>query len=156
MAPRGQPAYLDALKLLARRDLSEAQVRQRLERRQHPSGAIDAALDRLRADRVVDDGRVAEAMARTQMTVKRRGRLRVRRHLEQAGISPATARRVTDELFGAADPDALIEASLARRLRNRGPIDEAEFQRLYRYLIGQGFEPVRVLAVLRQRKQHQR
>jgi hypothetical protein len=30
--------------------------------------------------------------------------------------------------------------------------DDREFNRLYRYLIGQGFEPDRVLALLRKRK----
>ena len=40
-------AYIDALRMLARRELSEAQVRQRLARRQHPAAAIDEAVARL-------------------------------------------------------------------------------------------------------------
>jgi regulatory protein len=143
-------AYLDALRLLGRRELSEAQVRQRLQRRQHAPEDIDAAIDRLRAERAIDDVRVAEAIARTQTAVKRRGKLRVRRQIEQAGVSAATAKRVTDEVFEALDPEALIAASLARRLRGRDRIaDAAEFSRLYRYLTGQGFEPDRVLATLK-------
>jgi SOS response regulatory protein OraA/RecX len=44
----------------------------------------------------------------------------------------------------------LLEAALERRLRGRTTIDdEKEFNRLYRYLIGQGFEPDRVLTRLR-------
>jgi regulatory protein len=143
-------AYLDALRMLGRRELSEAQVRQRLQRRQHAPEDIDAAIDRLRAERAIDDVRVAEAIARTQTAVKRRGKLRVRRQIEQAGVSAATAKRVTDEVFEALDPEALIAASLARRLRGRERIaDAAEFSRLYRYLTGQGFEPDRVLATLK-------
>jgi regulatory protein len=143
-------AYIDALRMLGRRELSEAQVRDRLQRRQHDPGEIDAALERLRSERAVDDVRVAEAIARTQTGVKRRGKLRVRRQIEQAGVSPAIARRVTDEVFEALDPEALIAASLAKRLHGRDRIaDPAEFSRLYRYLVGQGFEPDRVLAVLR-------
>jgi SOS response regulatory protein OraA/RecX len=43
--------------------------------------------------------------------------------------------------------------SLARRLRGRDRItDDREFQRLYRYLIAQGFEGDRVLELLRQRR----
>jgi regulatory protein len=143
-------AYIDALRMLGRRELSEAQVRQRLQRRQHSPEDIDAAVDRLLAERAIDDVRVAEAIARTQTGVKRRGKLRVRRHIEQAGVSAAIAKRVTDEVFEALDPEALIAAALAKRLRGRERIaDAAEFSRLYRYLTGQGFEPDRVLATLR-------
>ena len=143
-------AYVDALRMLGRRELSEAQVRARLQRRQHTPEEIDTAVDRLRAERALDDVRVAEAIARTQTSVKRRGKLRVRRQIEQAGVSAAIARRVTDETFDALDPEALIAAALAKRLRGRQHLaDDAEFSRLYRYLIGQGFEPERVLAVLR-------
>jgi regulatory protein len=142
-------AYIDALKMLGRRELSEAQVRQRLARREHAPDAIDTAVARLREERAIDDARAAEAIARTQTSIKRRGKLRVRRQIEQAGIQPATARRAVDEVFGALDPDALLEASLARRLHGREQIaNEAERRRLYRYLIGQGFEPDRVMEAL--------
>ncbi len=92
-------AYLDGLRMLARRELSEAQVRQRLARRGHEPESIDAAVERLKSERAIDDVRVAEAIARTETTVKRRGRLRVRRQIEHAGIAPATARRAVDEIF---------------------------------------------------------
>ena len=145
-------AYLDALKMLARRELSEAQIRQRLERRQHDRDAIDAAVSRLREERAIDDVRVAGAMARTETSVKRRGKLRVRRQIEQAGILPATARQAVDEVFGALDEDALLDAALGKRLRGREQIaDDAELRRLFRYLIGQGFEPDRVMALLKKR-----
>jgi regulatory protein len=143
-------AYIDALKMLGRRELSEAQIRQRLARREHAPDAIDTAVARLREERAIDDVRTAEAIARTHTSIKRRGKLRVRRQIEQAGIQSATARRAVDEVFGALDPDAQLEASLEKRLRGREPIaDEAGFRRLYRYLIGQGFEPDRVMAALR-------
>ena len=143
-------AYLDALKMLARRELSEAQIRQRLARREHAADDIDAAVERLRSERAIDDRRVAEAIARTQSSIKRRGKLRIRREIEHAGISRATARTVVDEIFADVDADALLEQALAKRLRGHGKIDgEKELNRLYRYLVGQGFEPDRVLAALR-------
>ena len=139
--------------MLARRELSEAQVRQRLARKGHEADAIDAAVTRLREERALDDARVAEAIARTQTAVRRRGKLRVRREIESAGITGATARHAVDEVFEGLDPDALLQASLAKRLRGREAIaDDAEFRRLYRYLIGQGFEPDQVLRALTARK----
>ena len=145
-------AYLDALKMLARRELSEAQIRQRLKRREHDPDAIDAAVSRLREERAIDDARVAGAIARSETSVKRRGKLRVRRQIEEAGILPATARRAVDEVFGALDENALLDAALGKRLCGREAIaDDAELRRLFRYLIGQGFEPDRVMSLLKKR-----
>ena len=145
-------AYLDALKMLARRELSEAQVRQRLARRGHDEAAADAAIERLREERAIDDARVAEAIARTESASRRRGRLRAQRRIESAGIPTAVARRAVDDVYGSIDGDALLEASLDRRLRGRETVaDDREMQRLYRYLVGQGFEPDKVMALLRKR-----
>ncbi|PYQ89316.1 MAG: hypothetical protein DMG02_14285 [Acidobacteria bacterium] len=145
-------AYLDALKMLARRELSEAQVRQRLARRGHPSDDIEDAIARLREERAIDDTRVAESIARTQTALKKRGKLRVRRQIESAGIAGATAKRAVDDVCSSIDDAALLEASLLKRLHGRERIaDDREFQRLYRYLIGQGFDPDQVLGILRKR-----
>jgi len=142
--------YLTALKMLARRELSEAQLRQRLLRRQHNSDAIDAAIARLKVDRSLDDARVAGAIARSETGLRKRGRYRVTRQIEAAGIAPSIAKRIVDETFAAIDGDALLTQALARRLRGRTSIaDDREFQRLYRYLVTQGFEPDRVMKLLR-------
>jgi SOS response regulatory protein OraA/RecX len=85
--------------------------------------------------------------------VKKRGRLRVRRQLESAGIGGALAGRAVDDAFDAIDEDALIEAALARRLRGGRTLDnDAEFARLYRYLLAQGFDADQVLRALDRRR----
>jgi regulatory protein len=146
-------AYVDGLKMLARRELSEMQIRQRLARKGHEREAIDRAVARLREERAIDDVRVAEAIARTETSVRRRGKLRVRMQIQRAGIANATAKRAVDEIFETVDDAAQLEASLAKRLRGRDTIaDDREFQRLYRYLIGQGFESDRVLKALSTRR----
>jgi len=145
-------AYVDGLKLLARRELSELQVRQRLARRGHDAEAIDAAIARLREERAIDDARVAEAIARTESSLRRRGRVRVRMQIERAGIAKSIARQATDEAFDGIDEDTQIELALKKRLRGRTTIaDDREFQRLYRFLIGQGFESDLVMKTLRSR-----
>jgi regulatory protein len=149
----GNRAYVDGLKMLARRELSEAQVRQRLQRKGHDAGDIDDAIARLREERAIDDVRVAEAIARTATSIKRRGKLRVKLEIERAGISKSTATRAVNDVFDAIDDEALLEASLAKRLRGERPIaDDREFQRLYRYLIGQGFDADRVMRALERRR----
>jgi regulatory protein len=143
-------AYLEALKMLARRELSEAQVRQRLARRGETQDSIDEAVARLTAEGSLNDERVAGAIARTQTTMRSRGRRRVQQQIEAAGIAKAIASRAVDEVFRDVDADALLSASLSKRLRGRERIaDDREFQRLFRYLSAQGFDSDRILAHLR-------
>ena len=150
---KSNAAYVDGLKMLARRELSEAQVRQRLERRQHDPDDIDAAIARLREERAIDDARVAEAIARTETGIRRRGKLRVRLQIERAGIDRGVARGAVESVFDGMDEEALLEAALQKRLRGRTIVaDGRELQRLHRFLVGQGFEPDRVIQRIRRLK----
>jgi regulatory protein len=145
-------AYIAGLKMLARRELSEAQLRTRLARRKFDPNDIGAAIDRLRHERAVDDRRVALACARTETRLRQRGRARVVRQIEALGIGRDIARAAVAEVFGEVDEAALLEQALEKRLR-RGPslADEAAARRIHRYLIGQGFEPSRVTTLLESR-----
>lgn len=150
-------AYVTALTMLSRRELSEKQVRERLQRREFDAEEIEAAVARLKDERALDDSRVAAAIARSQTSLRRRGRLRVKREIEQAGISSVTARTAVDAVFDDIDQDALLESALQKRLRDDRPItDNREFQRLYRYLVSQGFESDRALRALTARRSRSR
>ena len=147
------PAYIAALRMLARRELSEKQVRQRLARKEFDQDEVDDAIAKLLGERAIDDQRVAEAIARSETSVRKRGKLRVKQKIESAGIRPTIAKQAVDEVFGGLDSDALLESALNKRLpRGQTIADEREFSRLYRYLVTQGFEPDRVLELLRSRK----
>jgi len=146
-------AYIDGLKMLGRRELSEKQIRQRLARKEYDPDEIDEAVTRLREERAINDQRVAEAIARMETGIRKRGKVRVRMQIERAGIAKETAKAAIDEVFGHLDDAALLDASLNKRLRGRETIaDDREFQRLFRYLIGQGFESDRVMQALRDRR----
>ena len=150
-----QQAYLSGLKLLARRELSEAQLRTRLARH-FDAGQIDEAVDRLRQERALDDRRTALACARTAVRVHQRGRARVVRQIEAMGISRDLARAAANEVFAELDEAALLEQALDRRLRRGIALDDPpSARRVFRYLIGQGFEADRVSAALKSRIKHQ-
>jgi regulatory protein len=143
-------AYVAALKMLARRELSEMQVRTRLTRREYTADQIDSAVMRLRQERAIDDARTARAIARTAVSLRGHGKRRVRRQVDAAGIDQAIASAAVDEVFSEIDANALLQAALARRLRGRAAVaNEREAARLWRYLIGQGFDADRVAAALR-------
>ena len=139
--------------MLARRELSTAQVRQRLLRRGYGPDDVDDALARLVADRALDDARTAGAIARTQIRLLRRGPARVRRPIEAAGVSRELAAQATADAYEDVDLDDLLSRALDSRLAPGTLVaDERTFRRLFRYLVTQGFEPDRVLALLRARR----
>jgi regulatory protein len=142
-------AYAAGLKLLGRRELSEAQLRTRLARRRFDSTDIDRAVARLQRDKALDDYRTALACARTELTVKRHGQARVLRQIESLGIARDMAREAVREVFADVDEDALLAEALARLLRRGLPLDAAGLHRIHRYLIAQGFDAGRVTSLLR-------
>src|SRR5262249_57258941 len=102
------------------------------------------------ASRAIDGQRLADVLARGVSSAGRRMKLGAQWRIERAGSAAPTARRSVEEAYGAADLEALLEASIAKRLRGRTEIvDEKEFQRLYRYLIRHGFEPARAIRPLK-------
>jgi regulatory protein len=144
-------AYTAGLTLLSRRELSAAQLRQRLKIRKFADADIEEAILRLRASQALDDARVARAYARRAVGVKGRGRARVLREIEGLGIDRAAARDAVDEVFGEMDEDALLAKALDRKLRGRRVKDASEFRRLYQFLMRQGFEPAQIAKALESR-----
>ena len=147
MAP---DAFAIGLALLARRELSTSQLRDRLLRRDFPPGVVERALERLRDEHALDDRRAAATYARTAVLVKRRGPRRVARELETRGIERGDARAAVDAVYADHDEQDVLERALARRLE--GPVrDRAQFRRLYQYLLRQGFDAGMAAATLRAR-----
>ena len=153
MSDGAERAYVAGLTLLSRRELAEAQLREKLARRKFDADEIDDAIARLRSERALDDRRTALACARTEVRVKRRGRARVVRQIEALGIARNVAREAVAEVFAEVDETELLQQALERRLRGGTELsDPAAFRRVHRYLLGQGFDPERVTALLRQRR----
>jgi regulatory protein len=146
-------AYVTGLTLLSRRELSEAQLRSRLARRKFTDSEIEDAVARLTAARALDDRRVAVACARTETSLKQRGRLRVVREIEALGISRDIARDAVAEVFGELDEGTLLEQALDRKLRHGGDlVNRKTVERVQRYLLAQGFDAARIRAIIKHRR----
>jgi regulatory protein len=143
-------AYVDALQLLGRRELSAKQLRERLLDREHAPDDVDRAIALLQGNRALDDRRVAAAYVRTALKVKGRGRLRIQRELQELGIDKDVATEALAEAFGGVDERSLIAAALQKKLRGKTKISSpAEYARVYQFLMRQGFSPAAVTAALR-------
>jgi len=127
--------------MLSRRELSEAQVRTRLTRKEFAADEIDAAVTRLLADRTLNDRRVALAAARMESVIRHRGRSRVIQKLRTLGIASEVAESAVNEVFEEVDEGALLDRAFERRLRGQLPkdLDEKARARIIRGLAGQGF-----------------
>ena len=112
-------AYLEALHLLARRELSVAECRARLADKDHPQDEIEPAIEHLLETGALDDRRVARAFVRTALNVKGRGRLRIQRELQEKGISREIVVDALAEAFGDTDERALVARAIQKRLRGR-------------------------------------
>jgi regulatory protein len=146
-------AYTTALTLLAKRELSTAQLRARLARRTFDEAEIDNVIARLTEDRTLDDRRVAVAAARLESAVRGRGRRRALQRVLQLGVGSSVAREAVDEVFAEIDEEALLDAALTKRLKGADPRelgDEAK-ARLVRSLAAQGFDAGSVLERMRKR-----
>ena len=142
-------AYSDALKLLARRELSAADIRTRLLQREYTPEEVDAAIARLQESRALDDRRVARAYARTALSIKGRGILRVSRELQAMGIARDVITEAVTEVFGDLNERALIDKAIQKKLRGKPANTMQDRARLYQFLMRQGFSPAAVTAALR-------
>ncbi len=136
-----------ALRLLARRELTTSQLRERLLRRELPADEIDRTLDRLTRAGLLDDARTALARARRAVQVELRGRHRARRELESLGIDTPVAERALALVFDEVDEATVLERAIAKRIR--GPVrTRTELRRLHQALVRQGFARDQVTAAL--------
>jgi len=144
-------AYSEALKLLARRELTSAELRDRLLRKALAPEDVDRAVARLQADGTLNDRRAAVAIARTHALVKARGRLRIEQELKARGVPSEIVRSVLDEVFVELSEPELLERALRKRLRAGRITSELQFRRLYAYLARLGFPTDRIVDLLKKR-----
>ena len=146
-------AYFLALRWLTSRELSEAQVRDRLSDRGFTGSAIDPAIARLLREQVIDDRRAATAVARTEARVRRHGPRRVLARLTAMQIDRDLAREIVRDAIADSEEEDLLEMTLERRLRGKPERlqDPAERRKLVAFLVRQGFSPSAASSALRKR-----
>ena len=133
--------------MLSRRELSRAQLEDKLQKKGFDPEEIGAAVLRLQDTGALDDLRTARALAYTAAHVKLHGRFRAIRELQARGIDRDLSVRTVDEVYGELDQQQLLERALARRLK--GQIESrGELRRLYQYLVRQGFDGATARSVL--------
>lgn len=136
-----------ALRLLAARPRTEAQIRERLIRAGF-AGEEEGVVAWLRDLRYLDDDAFARDRAAGLVAPGRLGPRMAEQRLVAAGIPREAARRAVREALG--DDEVARCRTLAERRTRRSPgaLDDREKARLSRFLLGRGFSGRAVASVL--------
>ena len=147
---RYSAARTQAVRLLSVRDLSEAELRERLGSRGFAAAELDVVVPELRRAGYIDDRRVALSVIRSGVGAGR-GSARIDRQLLERGVGRADVDQAWDEARADHDVDdtRLLEQGLARRLtRETIPLDRRAFRRVYNALLRAGFDADEVASAL--------
>ncbi len=118
--PLGAQALLDyALRRLAGRPHSVAEIREKLAARAADPADVTGVLERLKEYGYINDQRLSEAFAAARLQNEGFGKARVVRDLRKKRVAPAVADRAVSEVYRGADEAALIEAFLKRKYRGK-------------------------------------
>lgn len=105
-----------ALGFLAHRVRSRGETRRRLRAAAFPTSVVEACLDKLAQDGLLDDGAFAAAFVRDRINIKPRGPARLRHELRGKGVDAGVADRAIQRgLEGAGHTDRSLAVSVALR-----------------------------------------
>lgn len=146
--PVGDP-YEVAVRYLASRPKSVAEIVRHLRSKRFDDDAVAQAIDKLRAQRYVDDEAFARWWLEQRERFKPRGGRAIRAELAQKGV----AREVVELVVGERAPDAdadLAKRALARPLSRWATLPPHERKRkIHAYLAARGFSYGTIEEVMR-------
>lgn len=151
--PAPRPTAVEyAIAVLSARSLPEKKLREKIAAR-YSADETDAAIERMRELRMVDDAAWAERFARDRFERGSKGRHRIRGDLLQKGIDAETADAAIARVIGVEDEreSALrVLDSLTRRLAKGGRdgADPSTRGRLFRQMMSRGFSATLVRELL--------
>lgn len=129
-----------ALWLLGRRAYSVKEMTERIGRH-FPPEVVDEIVDRLRAQQLLNDEKMAEQFVQSRLTVRHQGRFRISLELAKRGIDRDLAKTAVATVTDEAEIESAREL-LARRLKTWQNLDDQK--RRYRaisLLARRGFAP---------------
>jgi len=133
-------AFASALRRLARRDHSEAEIREVLTGLGHDREEIDETIARLKASRYLDDKSYAERYTRSRVAGQLQGRVRVRHDLRQRGVSGELVERaLTGVAADGTERDALDAAARKYWRFHASVPPETRLRRMWGFLLRRGF-----------------
>jgi regulatory protein len=133
-------AYQRALKRLSRRDHSVAELRRALAERGHGQDEIEAAIERLRRERYLDDRGFAERFARSRLAHSGHGRALIRQGLRRRGVGRAESEAGLAGALSEVDEAGVLDSLARRYWRQHARVEPSRrLPRLWAFLVRRGF-----------------
>lgn len=132
-------AERDALAFLGRSEHCRSMLEAKLAKKGHCAAAVQKALDRLEAEKILDDYRFACAWLHNRLISKAEGPVRLAGELAKRGLKREIIDNALDELLQNVSTDQLFERALDK-LRRRGKSGK----KLEDALIRKGFDYGRI------------
>jgi regulatory protein len=147
--PRGGAVYELAVKALASRARSTAELRNYLTRRGANEEDIGSAIMRLREHGYINDERFAQAFVRSRIQNESQGAGRVRRDLAKKRVSREIAEQAVQGGYENVDERGLLREYLRRKLRLASPPSKpSALATLYQRLLRAGFSSATIVKEL--------
>jgi regulatory protein len=141
-----------ALRMLARRPYSVAEMRRALEKKYPDSSQVPKAIARLRELHYLDDKKFAEHYASSLVRNRAYGRYRIRRELKAKLVDYRQIEPALQQAFGETSERELLEQALAKKLRTlRLPLTRPRFHSLCQSLLRRGFNSGDIIKAVRAR-----
>ncbi|GAA0036858.1 regulatory protein RecX [Brevibacterium metallidurans] len=137
-----------ALNMLAMRDHSSTELREKLLRRDFEPAAVDRLIAKLQRSNLLDDGQFAQRFAKAQRESRKLSRSALRRQLVKKGIDEETIAGVVAEVDG--EEDLAREVAEKKARSTRGLDHEVRERRILGMLARRGFSSTICLKVTRE------
>ena len=134
-----------ALRLLAIREHSRAELRRKLRSRETDEGLLERVLDGLEAQRALSDQRFVEAYIASRKR-KGFGPVRIRMELREKGVDSGLASDWLDE--NNPEWDEVLKQAARRKFGQTSAADFRELGKRMRFLEYRGFSPERIRLLL--------
>ncbi len=145
-----------ALRLLARRPCSVAELRQALGKKFPANSNVEDAIARLRARGFLDDQKFAEQFASSLARNRGFGPYRLRRELKARLVDYRFIEPAVRQAFEEVDERALLERTLDRKFRTlKPPFTRAKLNSLCQSLLRRGFAADAIMKAVRARPELQ-
>ena len=145
-------SYEYALNLLTARQYTARNLRRKLVQKGFSAIDVDATIDRLIANGLLDDARYAAAFARGKLLGPGASKRRIRQQLYQRGIPNEVSDAAIETVIAdeSVDLEAVIEKDARKKLASLGSLEPPIIKRrLYSHLARRGYDIDEINAVMK-------
>ncbi|MEK6647417.1 MAG: regulatory protein RecX [Candidatus Firestonebacteria bacterium] len=130
-----------ALNLLSFRNRSEKEIKERLKQKKFDSETTEEVINRLKTVELIDDDKFAKSWIKNRLIGKPRGKNLIKQELYQKGIKKEIIESSINEIYLKETEEELAFKLAQKKAVSYSKLDKTKAKyKLYRFLIGRGFE----------------